>query len=275
MIQIKNFMDWESPGIALITGASSGIGAAFARELASQKFNLVLVARRKEKLEQIASELEDQHAISAHILVTDLSKLDEIKRVYEYITKLDEIDILINNAGFGTLGYFDNTPLEPNIDMIFVHNIASTYFCRATLPIMIKSGRGVIINVASLAVIVQLPHNAIYNATKSFLRSFTETLHMELEDTCVKVQCLCPGFTSTEFHEVGDFEGFDRSLIPESSWMTPEEVVKLSLKAVPENEVVFIPGEAKQAFAKLWANPKLGARTRRNMIKLFKLPRKK
>ena len=104
MSQLKNFMDWDNPRTALITGASSGIGAAYARELASQKFNLVLVARRKEKLNALASGLEDQFSIKAHALVADLSKLEEIEQVYEYMTKLDDIDVLINNAGFGTRG---------------------------------------------------------------------------------------------------------------------------------------------------------------------------
>lgn len=273
MTQIKNFMDWESPGTALITGASSGIGAAFAHNLANQGFNLILVARRKERLEQLALELENKNSIKANVIVADLSILEDIERLYSYIIELESLDVLINNAGFATRWYFDMIPFERQKDMIFVHNLAPSYFCRAAIPGMIKRGRGVIINLSSISAIVNLPQNVMYSATKAFIKIFTETLAMELDNTGVKLQCLCPGFTKTEFHEVGDFKGFNRSLIPENLWMSAEEVVKLSLEAVSNDEIIFIPGNANQEFIKLWNDPKLGARTRKNMTKAFEIRR--
>lgn len=275
MSKIKNFMDWDNPRTAFITGASSGIGAAFARELASQKFNLVLVARRKEKLEKLASELGDQQAIKAQVLVADLSKLEDIERSYEYITKLNDIDVLINNAGFGTLGYFDNTPFGPQREMLFVHNVAPVFFCRAALPIMIRRARGIIINVSSVSAFFQTPQSVMYTSTKAFLKEFTETLNLELDETGVKVQALCPAYTRTEFFEAKYYKDFDKTTIPEKLWMTAEEIVKLSLSAVPENKVVFVPGEHYRAFVKLITDPKLGRRTRKNLIKAAKIPRKK
>ena len=273
MSQVKNFINWNHPGTAFITGASSGFGAVFARELASQKFNVVLVARRKERLDKLASELEEQYDIQAQVLTADLSKLGDIEHLYDEITKLDDIDVLINNAGFGTSGYFDNTPFGPQRDMLFVHNVAPVYFCRAALPIMIKRGRGVIINLSSVLAFYQTPQNLMYTATKVFLKEFTETLSLELEDTGVKVQALCPGFAHTEFHDTEYFKEFDKNAIPENLWMNAEDVVKLSLEAVPKGKVVFIPGEPYQAFVKLITDPKLGRRTLRSMRNAAKLPR--
>ncbi len=274
MSETKNFMSWDSVGTALITGASSGIGAAFTRELAKQKFNLILVARRKERLDELASELKNTYGIQVLVIVADLSKIEDIELLYSHISDLEDLDVLINNAGFGTRGYFENIPFKPQKDMIFVHNIAPSYFCRAALPNMIKRNRGVIINTSSMAAITYLPQNVMYNATKAFLKVFTETLHLELEGTGVKVQALCPGFTITEFHEVGDFQGFNRKVLPEKMWMSSEEVVKQSLEAVAKDEYIFIPGSANQAFAKLWMDPKLGDRVRKNMINALKIPRK-
>ncbi|HEY0090696.1 MAG TPA: SDR family oxidoreductase [Candidatus Lokiarchaeia archaeon] len=275
---LKNFINWDNPGTAFITGASSGIGEAFAKALANQRFNLVLVARRKEKLEEFKSELEKNEAIKVQILDADLSKMDDIERLYSYISNIADLDVLINNAGFGTRGNFANVPFDSQRDMLFVHNVAPVYFCKAALQIMMRRGRGAIINVASIAAIVQLPQNVMYNATKTFLKVFTETLNIELENTGIKTQCLCPGLTRTEFHQVGDFKEFDSSLITESAWMSAEEVVKLSLdkfSEVAQDEVVFIPGEHNQALAKLWSDPKLGERTRKNMIKMGKIPIKR
>jgi len=266
-------MGWTDVGAALITGASSGIGTTFARKLASQGFNLILVARRRERLEVLSNELSKQHGIKVDIIKADLSELEDIEKVSVNIKDRDDVEILINNAGFGTRGYFDLIPLEPQKDMIFVHDIAPVYLCRATLPKMIKKGRGVIINLSSIGAIVNLPQNAVYNASKAFLRVFSETLFSEVEDAGIKIQCLCPGFTRTEFHEVGDFEGFNMALIPEKTWMSSEEVVNFSLGAINGEEVTVIPGEHNSSLVKLWLDPKSGKRTRKNMIKVFKISR--
>lgn len=271
----KNFMEWEKPGIALITGASSGIGAAFAKLLSSQGFDIILVARRKERLEKIAKENSDQYNNSSKVITADLANLSDIEQVAKYIFEKVKIDVLVNNAGFGTRGYFANIDFESQKNMIFVHNLAPTRFCRAALPQMIAKGRGAIINVASIAAFFYLPHDVMYCATKAFLKSFTESLHIELEGTGVKVQCLCPGFTKTEFHEVGDLMGFDRSLIPDKLWMTAEECVSFSLDAFRENKIVCIPGKQNEEFVRLWNDPKLGKKVRENFMKMFKTAREK
>ena len=147
----KNFMNWDSPGIALITGASSGIGAAYAHSLSAQGFETILLARRKENLEKLALQLTEKTSKKSEILVADLTILDDIIRVSEKIQLINNIDVLINNAGFGTRGYFENIPVSSHKDMLFVHNLAPIYFCRAVLPSMIKRNRGVIINVSSVA----------------------------------------------------------------------------------------------------------------------------
>jgi short-subunit dehydrogenase len=273
MLTKENFMNWEKLGAAVITGASSGIGEAYARALAEQGFELVLVARRKDKLEKLRSELEEKFSIKADVLAADLSDLSDIEQIYKILGEREDIDILINNAGFGTLGYFDLIPLEPSIEMLFVHNIAPVSFSRAVLPNMVKKGRGIIINVASFGAFFPSYQNVIYCATKAFLKMFTEGLAVELEDTGIKVQVLCPGFTKTEFHEVGYFKEFDRSVIPELAWMTSEEVVEISLKAFANNELIVVPGEANKKFLETITHPKFGEKLRKRSALITKIPR--
>ena len=270
----KNFMNWENPGIALITGASSGIGAAYARSLSSQGFETILVARRREKLKNLALQLAEKTSNKSEIFVADLSKLEEIIRVSNKIQSLNYIDVLINNAGFGTIGYFENISVNTHKDMIFVHNLAPVYFCRAVLPSMIKRNRGVIINVSSIAAFTPRPRHAMYSSTKEFLRIFSEILQNEMHDTDIRIQALCPGFTRTEFHYVGYFKDYDVDKIPKEAWMSAKEVVDLSLNAFQDEKVVFIPGIENQKFIELYTNPKLGKRIRENWIKRSRIPRK-
>jgi len=271
----KNFMNWESPGTAVITGASSGIGATFARILASQGFHPILIARREEKLEEIAKEIEQNFSISAQIMRADLSVHSEIKKLAEKIQNLDTIDILINNAGFGTKGYFDQTPFKPQIDMLFVHNAATVYLTRAVLPRMIGRGRGVIIFLSSMSSFLPNPQGVMYTATKVFLNGFAESLSLELMDTGVFVQALCPGYTITEFHEKGDYEEHDRSQVPDKMWMSSEEVVSQSLQAFQENKVIFVPGKMNQNLLKLMKDPKYGKKLRQRNIERYRIPRNK
>jgi len=266
-------MNWDNPGTALITGASSGIGEAYARSLSAQRFETILLARRKEKLEKLTLQISEKTSNKSEILVADLSKLDDIIRVSEKIQLMDNIDILINNAGFGTKGYFEIIPITSHKDMLFVHNLAPVYFCRAVLPSMIKRNRGVIINVSSLAAFFQRPQNVMYGSTKKFLKTFSESLQNEMHDTDIRIQALCPGYTRTEFHYVGYLKDFDVNLIPKETWMSAEEVVDLSLNAFQDEKVVFIPGSANQKFVELYTNPRLGKRVRENWIKRARIPR--
>lgn len=226
----------------MITGASSGIGAAFARQLAAKGKNLILVARRKERLVNLANDLQQHYGITAEILAADLSNLTDIEQVENHIAEIENLDMLINNAGFGTVGRFVEINLSRQIDMINVHIIAGVRLCRAALPGMIARHNGAIINVSSIAAFIPTPGNVTYSATKAYLVTFSEALQTELVGTGVKVQALCPGFTYTEFHDSSEYEGFDRSQIPKMLWISAEEVVTSSLKALERSQVIYIPG---------------------------------
>jgi hypothetical protein len=229
-------------GTALITGASSGIGAAFARQLAVKGKNLILVARGKERLVNLANDLRQRYGITTEILAADLSNLTDIEQVESRIGEIENLDMLVNNAGFGTVGRFGEIDLSRQIDMINVHIIAGVRLCRAALPGMIARHNGAIINVSSIAAFIPTPGNATYSATKAYLVTFSQALQTELAGTGVKVQALCPGFTYTEFHDSSEYEKFDRSQIPKMLWMSAEEVVRSSLKALGRSQVIYIPG---------------------------------
>lgn len=228
-------------GTALITGASSGIGAAFARSLASQGYDLVLVARREERLRSLADEVQREFNVSAQVFPADLSKPAEVHRLETLVADLGDLEILINNAGFGVPGKFAEVQAERNAEMIQVHVLATVRLCRAALPGMITRGRGSIINVSSIAAFTASPRNATYSATKAYLNIFSEALQDELKGTGVRVQALCPGLTYTEFHDRPGYEDYKRRF-PEFLWMSAEDVVRKSLDALKKGRVICIPG---------------------------------
>lgn len=190
----------DPPETALITGASSGIRAAFARILAGHGYDVILVARREARLVALASELE-QHGITAEILVADLASPAGVLRVEARIATTPALTMLINNAGTGTTGSFAESDPSRQLDMIRLHVIASVRLMHAVLPGMIARGRGWIINVASIGAFVPSASNVSYNATKAFLTSFCIAPNDEVRDAGIRVQALCPGFTLTEFHD--------------------------------------------------------------------------
>ncbi len=237
---IVNSPDTSHP-LALITGASSGLGAEFARQLAARGYALILVARRRERLEALASELQASYAVPTQVLVADLSDPQDLKRLEEYVQSLEVLDLLVNNAGFGTHGRFFRVPAEKHLAMVDVHLKASLCLTRAVLPGMVQRGKGGIINVASLAAFFPWPRNVTYNATKAALVAFSETLAMELRGSGVKVQALCPGFTHTEFHDTPEYQGFSHTQIPGLMWGNAPAVVARSLKALERGQVVCVP----------------------------------
>ena len=247
MLRKKEFLNWKNPGKAFITGASAGIGLSFAKKLAQYGFDLVLLARRKERLEAIASELESENPIRCEIIQADLAEISDIIKTADYLNQINDLDILINSAGFATLGYFADVPVEKSIRMLNVHVTATLQFTHAAIKGMLRRKRGAVINVSSIGAFTLSPGNVVYDATKSFLNTFSENLKLEMQDMDIRIQALCPGATRTEFHEVGDFKNYDRSAIPDSLWMSPDKVVSLSLKSLEKNKItIFIPAWKKR-----------------------------
>lgn len=236
---------------ALITGASSGIGAEFARQLAAKGNHLILIARREERLRALAAELEEQYSIAAEVLVADLSNPADIQRIETRIPEIENLDLLINNAGFGAPGRFVERDLDIQLDMIHVHIIATVRLSRAALPGMIARRRGRIINVSSIAAFVSMPGSATYSASKAYLNVFSEALQAELRGTGVHIQALCPGFTHTGFHYTPVYEASDRRPLPEPLWMSAESVAADSLRALDRGKVIYVPGFKNRVLATL------------------------
>ena len=227
--------------LAVITGASSGIGAAFARKLAPD-YDLLLVARRKDKLEQLATELTAAHKTSVEIYAADLSNPTDIAALAERIAKESALGLLVNNAGFGTKGLFWEASLASQEEMHQVHVMATMRLTHAALGNMVPRNQGAVINVASVAGFVRGPGSVSYCATKSWINIFTEGLYVELTGlgSRVTVQTLCPGFTYSEFHDVLQL---DRSRVASKAfWMPAEFVVDASLAGMRRRQLYVIPG---------------------------------
>lgn len=238
---------------ALITGASSGIGAEFARQLAAQGYDLVLCARREERLRALAGELAQAYGITAETLVADLAKPEGIETAARHIAGLADLEILVNNAGFGTEGRFARADAGRESDMVSVHMAAPVRLSRAALPGMLARGRGAIINVSSVAAFFPLPGSVLYSSSKTFLTAFSRALQVEVAGGGVRVQALCPGFTVTEFHDT--LKRFDRGRLPWFLWQRAEDVVAQSLAALWDGPVVFVPGRLYPLIAALGRLP--------------------
>ncbi len=221
--------------LAAITGASSGIGATFARLLARDGYDLLLIARRKDRLEELAAELP----CSSEVLVADLVDDGDLNAVAARLAEEPRLDLLVNNAGFGTRGRFWEAASQ--IEMHKLHVVATATLTHAALQGMTARRRGSIINVASVAGFMQNPVSVSYCATKSWINSFSEGLWLAMKAAGlpIRVQSLCPGFTYSEFHDVAQM---DRATIPKSWWMQAEFVVGKSLAALDRNELFVIPG---------------------------------
>jgi len=221
--------------VALVTGASAGLGVEFARQLSKRGYRLVLAARRKERLDALAKELGNARAVAV-----DLSKSNAAARLMADVEANGEtVDLLVNNAGFGLIGRFAELDAKRERQMIDLNVGALTDLCRAVAPAMIERGSGAILNVASTAAFQPGPKMAVYFATKAFVLSLSEALHEELKPHGIKVSCLCPGPTRTEFGDVAGFGGnglFDRVA------MTADKVVEIGLKGLDANRAVVVAG---------------------------------
>jgi short-subunit dehydrogenase len=234
---------------ALVTGASAGLGAEFCRQLAARCDVIIAVARRKERLAAMASELAG--TVEMHCLEADLGSIEGVARTLEAIRQQGPVNYLVNNAGFGTLGDFDALSIESQRAMVNLHIDTSITLCRAAIPFMRELGGGTIINVSSLGAFVPDKGMAVYGASKVFLNYYSLSLQAELADSGIEVQALCPGFTRTEFHDSMSEERFDSSRIPEKMWMTAEAVVAASLGALGSGAVLVVPGDDNRSIARL------------------------
>lgn len=220
--------------VALITGASAGLGVDFARQLSARGHRLVLVARRKDRLEALANELGNARAVAA-----DLSKAGAAAKLMADVDAAGEqVEILVNNAGFGLAGRLATQDSKRLRQMIDLNCGALTGLCRAVAPQMVERRSGAILNVASTAAFQPGPGMAVYFATKAYVLSFTEALHEELRRHGVKVTALCPGPTATEF---GDVAGFGRA-IPKLVMAQSAPVVRAGLEGLDRNKAVVVPG---------------------------------
>jgi short-subunit dehydrogenase len=227
--------------LALVTGASSGIGAAFARALAARGYDLALVARRLDRLRQLADELAGRFQVNCQPLQADLTQADELHRVEDFLAGAPQLRLLVNNAGFGSRGRFSETPVDRQDDMHRVHVLATLRLTHAALRNFAAASEGAIINVSSVAAFIPRPYSTSYYATKAWINCFTEGLYLELKSagSKVRLQALCPGFTVTEFHEV---LGLDRGFISSGWWTSAEDVVAASLDGLEKGKLFVVPG---------------------------------
>lgn len=222
---------------ALITGATAGIGNAYAELLAKQGFDLVLVARDLPRLNQVAKRLSKTYKIKVETLKADLTKPAQLARIEKRLSNISKpIEVLVNNAGFGIKESFIDTQIKKEQELLDVLVTAPLRLTHAVLPGMIKRNNGTIVNVSSVASWIA---GGTYSAAKSYLTVFTEYLHTELKDTNVNISALCPGFTRTEFHERGKMR---MSGLPNFMWLTVDQVVAQSWKYAKAGKVICIPG---------------------------------
>jgi uncharacterized protein len=237
----------DSGSAALITGASAGIGAAIARELASRGHDLVLVARRRERLVALAEELADGHGIRAEALDVDLSEAASVQRLPEMVAGLGlEVEILVNNAGFATGGPFYQSGRERELEQVRVLVEAVVALTSAFSPAMVKRARGAILNVASTAAMQPMPYSAGYSAAKAYVLTFSEALHQEMVGRGVIVTALCPGPVETDFWQIADWQvasgqSFERA-IPRPALITAEQAARAGIDGLQSGSRVVVPG---------------------------------
>jgi len=235
---------------ALITGASAGLGAEFAKQLATQGYNLILVARRRDKLEKLASDLQNTHAIQCHIVTADLQDPSAPQSLYDTVAALDlHVDFLVNNAGSAGPDLLEDHDWEAQADFFQLMMTSVAHLCHLFVPSMRERGFGRVINVASVAARLPRADGCNYAPTKTYVVALSEALHATLRDTNVNVSALCPGFTHTEFHETAGLMDMKNSL-PSWMWYSATTVVEDGLKAVEKNKAIAISGRLYR-----WVDP--------------------
>jgi uncharacterized protein len=229
---------------ALVTGASSGIGEQFARQLAQRGHDLILVARRADRLKQLGDELPVNTSVVACDLSSDADQLPG-----QVAALGTEVDLLVNNAGFGLRGHFAKLPADRQAEMVRVNCEAILILTRAFVPPMIERGRGGVITVASTAGMQPLPYEATYGASKAFALNLTEALHMELRGTGVRALAVNPGPVPTEWQQVAGYEEVGGEMMPGA--IEAEQVVTESLRAYDADKRSLVPGRFFRNFVRL------------------------
>jgi len=230
-------------GLAVVTGAAGGLGSSFANKLAERGHSLLLVDRRQAQLEQLCDSITAKHGSRAEPYAVDFCQRAEVERLAQRLEQMADVELLVNNAGFGTVDYFADTAAHYLVGMVDVHVVAPTMLTRAVLPGMVARNSGNIINVSSLAAWFHSAGNAQYGATKNYLAVFSQALHDELRGTNVRVQALCPGFVRTEFHGAESMKSFSLRRSPAAHlWMSADEVADCSLRKLSGKQVLVVPG---------------------------------
>lgn len=241
----------ETVNRALVTGASSGIGREYCRQLADRCDEIILTARRDEQLQCVADEIRSRDT-ACSVVLADLASTIGIARLVETIRQRGPFLYLVNNAGFGTLGPFTEQAPATQEAMVTLHINATMQLTLAALDGMQRQGVGYVINVSSMAALAPFGSIAVYCGTKAFLSNFSVALQQEVKSRGIRVQCLCPGYTRTEFHSGAAFNEFDESLIPDEAWMESAAVVAESLDALvaADERVIVVPGDSNRRMAR-------------------------
>jgi short-subunit dehydrogenase len=226
--------------LALVTGASSGIGAEIARQLAGRRIDLVLTARRRERLEALAAELSERHGVKVAVIENDLNTEDGADHLVEELAARElRPTVLVNNAGFGCFSEFLEQPRDDIEALLEVNIRAVTILCRRLGERMAAARHGYILNVSSFAAIAPIPRYAVYSGAKAYVIGLSQALRHELARRGVKVSVLCPGFTRTEFHDVS---GHEKSRLMRATELSVEQVARAGLAGLARGKFLIVPG---------------------------------
>lgn len=237
-------MNTQSKGTALITGASTGIGAVYADRLARRGYDLIIVARNRSKLDKLASRLTTETKRSVEVLAADLTNKDDLSRVEDTLKRDSSITLLVNNAGIGTFAPLLDSPVNKMDEMISLNVNALTRLTYAAAPGFVARGKGTIINISSIVAIAPELLNGVYGGSKAFVLAFSHSLQHELGPKGIRVQAVLPGATATDFWDAG---GMPVSNFPQELVMTSENLVDSALAGLDQGELVTIPSLTDQA----------------------------
>ena len=230
--------------LAVVTGASSGIGLAYAERMAERGYDLILVARRQNRLEEIAEQIRSKTRRSVETVVADLGDAKGLLRVETLLTERTDVEVLINNAGLGALGPTSKVAADALENLIRINILALTRLTHAVLPELLKRNSGTIINIASMIAVMPTPSGASYSGSKAYVLNFSRSLQMELSKTNVVVQAVLPGPVRTEFFEAS---GLTAAPFPDELFMSPVELVDTALRALDQRELVCFPSLENEA----------------------------